>query len=128
MMDKKKIFIADDDEACLVLKKILISRGFDVQATQNPKEVMPMIKIFKPDLVLLDLIMPDLGGFEICEMMNNDSQTQNVPVIIISGLGDLADIKKSYRSGVVSYFVKPFQIEDLIKEINKILSYKEEIL
>ena len=89
---------------------------------------MHSIKSFKPDLILLDLLMPDLGGFEICEILNNDPETHGIPIIIISGFGDSVDIKKAYKLGAVGYFVKPFALSDLCKEINKVIANIESSL
>jgi PleD family two-component response regulator len=123
---KKRVFIADDDEATLLsLKKLLILSGFEVDGTPSPKEVIPMIKSFKPDVILLDLLMPELGGFEICEMLNDDKETQGIPIIVISALGGYTDIKRAYKLGVVGYFTKPYDYLRLVHEINKVIAYKE---
>jgi DNA-binding response OmpR family regulator len=126
MSDKKKIFIADDDEAIVSsLRELLVLSGFEVKATQKAKEVMPLIKGFLPDLIILDLFMPDLGGLEICEMLNNDKVTQAIPIIVVSALGDYIDIKRAYRLGVVNYLVKPYEFKKLLREINKAIVSKE---
>lgn len=126
MGEKKKIFIADDDKVNLEsLKKLLLLSGFDVDTADNPKAIVPKIKVFKPDLILLDLLMPNLGGLEVCEMLNNDRQTQDIPIIILSALTNPADIKKAYHLGVVGYLTKPYELDALLKEINKAITYKE---
>lgn len=126
MDEKKRIFVADDDKAVLEsLKKLLELSGFNVEATGNPKEILSRIKFFKPDLILLDLLMPQLGGLEICQILNSDKETQGIPIIVISALAGQADIKKAYHLGVVNYITKPYDFQMLLKEINKVLSYKE---
>lgn len=126
MADKKKIFVADDDEQVLsTLDKSLTANGFEVKVTTNAEEIMPTVKSFRPDLILLDLRMPHLGGFEICEMLNKDKETQGIPIIIVSGIGDLPDIQHAYKLGVVNYFTKSSNIKELIKEINQALAYKQ---
>jgi DNA-binding response OmpR family regulator len=126
MPGKKKIFIADDDEAVLTsLEKLLVFSDFEVETTRNPKDVLPMIKAFRPDIVLLDLLMPNLGGLEICEMLNSDSQTQGIPILVISALGNEEDIKRAYRLGVIGYFVKPYDFNELLKAIKRNIAYKE---
>lgn len=126
MSEKKKIFIVDDDEAILLsLKKLLVLSGFDVDVTNEPREAVAKIKTFNPDVIILDLLMPHLGGLEICQMLNNDEQTQNIPVIVISALGRDEDIKKAYRLGVTGYFTKPYDFNDVLKEIKKSIGYKE---
>ncbi|MDD5729615.1 MAG: response regulator [Candidatus Omnitrophica bacterium] len=126
MEEKKRIFIADDDEAALVsLRKLLELSGFDVEAVREAKDIVARIKSFKPNLLLLDLLMPHLGGFEICQMLNNDKETQGIPIIIISGLSGYADIKSAYKLGVVGYVTKPYDFKKLLEEINKTIRYKE---
>ena len=125
-MPKKKIFIADDQTDILsLLKDFLTAHDFEVMILKEPKNILSSIISFKPDLILLDLLMPDLGGFEVCEILNKNLHTREIPIIIISGLGDLADIKKAYSLGAVGYFVKPFSLNDLFTKIMKTITNKE---
>ncbi len=127
MAEPKRIFLADDDEVVLTsLKKLLIISGFQVQATTNSRDALSMIKSFKPHLILLDLLMPDLSGLDICDMLNKDKETQRIPIIILSALGSYTDIKKAYRLGVVGYITKPYDFALLLKEIQKSIAFKEE--
>jgi len=125
---KKRILIVDDQEEVLsLLKDYLTGSGFEVTVCKEPKDVLSSINSFKPDLILLDLLMPDLGGFEICEILNNDPRTQGIPIIIISGLDGSVDMKKACKLGVVGYLVKPFSLDTLSKEISKALANKEKL-
>ena len=124
-MEKKKIFIVDDDAAVLnSLKELLVFSGFEVGTTQNPREAFKEIKDFGPHLILLDLLMPHIGGLEICEMLNNDRQTQGIPIIVVSALVKEADIKKAYQLGIVGYITKPYDFQNLLHEINKAITSK----
>lgn len=126
MEEKKRIFIADDDEAGLAsLRKMLELSGFLVESVKDAKEIREKIKAFSPHLLLLDLLMPHLGGLEVCSMLNNDQETAGIPIIIISGLGGYADIKNAYKLGVVGYVTKPYDFSELLKEINKAIISKE---
>lgn len=128
-MSKKRIIVVDDQEDVLsLLKDSLSTNGFEVLVCKEAAKALQSIKSFKPDLILLDLLMPDLGGFEICEILNSDQETRGIPIIIISGFGDLVDVKKAYKLGAVGYFVKPFALNDLTKEINKVIANKEKPL
>ncbi len=125
-MAKKKIFIADDQEDILsLLKEFLTNHDFEVMILKEPKNILSAVISFKPDLILLDLLMPDLGGFEICEILNKNLETREIPIIIITGFGNLADVKKAYSLGAVGYFVKPFSLEDLFAKITKTITNKE---
>jgi DNA-binding response OmpR family regulator len=126
MEEKKRIFIADDDEAGLAsLRKMLELSGFLVESVKDAKYIREKIKAFSPHLLLLDLLMPHLGGLEVCSMLNNDRETAGIPIIIISGLGGYADIKNAYKLGVVGYVTKPYDFSELLKEINKAIISKE---
>jgi len=128
MAEKKRILIADDDEVVLdSLKKLLVISGFEVNTTANSKEISSIVKSFKPHLILLDLLIPDVGGLEICDILNKDEQTQGIPIIILSGLGDYADIRKAYKLGVVGYITKPYEFPQLLKEIQKAIDFKEKV-
>ena len=125
-MIKKKIFIADDQEDILsLLKDFLTNHNFEVMVLKEPKNILALIINFKPDLILLDLLMPDLDGYEICEILNKNSATCEIPIIIITGFGNLGDIKKAYSLGAVGYCVKPFALDDLLNKITKTINNKE---
>lgn len=127
MADKKKIVVVDDDAAVLEsLKRLLSVSGFEALAVQNPKEAYAKIKAFMPHLILLDLLMPGLGGLDICEMLNSDKQTEGIPIIVTSALDKEADIKKAYHLGVVSYLTKPYDFQRLLREIEKAITSKEQ--
>lgn len=124
--EKKKIFVADDNEDILsVIKDFLTSKDFDVLTSNDSTGIIGSIKSFNPDLILLDLLMPGMGGFEICEILNKDAETQGIPIIVVSGLQDITDIKRAYAIGVVGYLTKPFNLKILLEEINKAIANKQ---
>ncbi|MFA5096471.1 MAG: response regulator [Candidatus Omnitrophota bacterium] len=126
LMPKKKIFIADDQEEVLsMLKDFLSSKGYEVMGSKESRELVKSIKKFQPDLILLDLLMPDLDGFEICRILNSDPEAQAIPIIIMSGLSDLVDIQRAYKLGVVGYLTKPFDMNLVVAEIEKAIANKE---
>lgn len=126
MGEKKRIFIVDDEEVALTsLRKLLEFSGFEVETVQTAKDVVSKIKVFKADLIILDLLMPGLGGLEICSMLNDDENTRGIPIIVVSGLKSPADLKSAYRLGVINYFTKPYDFNALLEEIRKAISYKE---
>lgn len=128
-MAKKRVFVIDDQEEVLsLLKDSLSGFGFEVAVCKEPRNALQGIKSFNPDLILLDLLMPAIGGFELCEILNNDPQTRGIPIIVISGFGDMVDVKKAYKLGAVGYLVKPFALSDLSKEITKAIANKEKPL
>ncbi|HBU08942.1 MAG TPA: hypothetical protein DEA99_07170, partial [Candidatus Omnitrophica bacterium] len=93
--------------------------SYEALAVQEAGEAFSKAKSFNPDVILLDLLMPRLGGLEICEMLNSDKETRGIPIIVVSALDKEADIKKAYRLGVVGYITKPYDLNKLLQEINK---------
>ena len=126
MSEKNRIFIADDDAAASQsLKDLLVFSGFEVDTTENPNEVLSKVRVFKPQLIILDLVMPRLDGFEVCQTLSQDQDTQGIPIIIVSALSGYTDIKKAYKLGVVGYFTKPYDFHNILAEINKAIAFEE---
>jgi len=123
----KRILIIDDEEDfARFIKKDLEQTGeVKAEMLNDAKDVLKGVKLFMPDLILLDLVMPDIGGLEVCEILNNDKDTQEIPIIIVSALGGYTDIKRAYKLGVIGYLTKPFDFAQLLDEVRKALSRKE---
>jgi two-component system, OmpR family, alkaline phosphatase synthesis response regulator PhoP len=129
MAEDKKVFVCDDDlEILTSLRKLLELSGLKVMTTDKPREVLAMVKSFEPDVILLDLMMPDMNGLEVCEVLNKDETTGKIPIFIISALSDYMDIRKAYKLGVTGYFTKPYNFADVLKEIEKAIDFKRNIL
>lgn len=124
-MIRKRILVIDDQKEILsLLNDFLSQSGYQVMLCQGAKNILQKIKLFKPDLILLDLLLPDGDGFEICKILSNEPDLRAIPIIVISGFGGSVDVNKAYKLGVVGYFVKPFVLSDLGKEINKVFEGK----
>lgn len=120
----KKILLAEDDEfLSSLLHNRLLREGFTVALAKNGDEVVELLKSFKPDLVLLDIILPGKLGFEILEDMRQDPKISKIPFMVMSNLGQDEDIAKAKRLGAIDYFVKArIVIDDLIKRIASFLN------
>lgn len=106
--DKKiKIVLAEDDRFISIAYKDGLTRaGFEVIHAADGSEAIKKIKSEKPDIILLDIIMPEKNGFEVLEEIKKDAEVKDIPVIILSNLGQDSDIKKGKELGAVDYFVK----------------------
>ena len=124
MPELKKILLAEDDEfLSSLLKNRLQREGFSVQLAKNGIEVVEMVKSFKPDLVLLDIILPGKLGFDILAEMKADPKLAKLPFMVMSNLGQDEDIQKAKALGAIDYFVKArIMIDDLIKRISSFLN------
>lgn len=104
---KQKIVLIEDDEVLAeVLYSELAEAGFEVSPAFDGKEGLKQVREKKPDLVLLDLILPEMHGFEVLEELKKSPDTEKIPVIILSLLGEDEDIKKGLKLGADDYIVK----------------------
>ena len=125
--DKKKILIVDDDEdIVLFLKRFLEKNGpYEVLALTDSRDVLPKLHVFRPDVIILDLLMPHLGGLEVCEELNDDEFGQCTPIIITSALWKDTDKFKASKLGIACYLVKPIDRDMLLLAIENALRLKE---
>lgn len=123
MQRSKKILIVDDEEDFLsLLMYTLEERGFEVMTSANAIDAGIKISSVLPALILMDIKMPGINGFQACEAIKKNPVTKDVPIIVVSALSDESDINKARGMGVVDYFVKPVNIEKLIARIREIVS------
>ena len=121
-MPKRILLIEDDPFLSSLLGNRLKREGFEVFLVKDGSEALKALKAQPVDLVLLDIILPGKSGFEVLEEIKGDPQIANLPVIIISNLGQEADIEKGRGLGVVDYIVKArISIDDLIKKAKEFL-------
>lgn len=124
MADGKKILIIEDDKfLSQVLKGRLEKEGFTVLQAFDGEEGIAALKKELPSLVLLDIIMPKVSGFEILEQISIDPQLQGVPIVVLSNLGQESDLQKVERLGIKHYFVKvQVPIDDLVETIKNLMN------
>ncbi|MCF8285150.1 MAG: response regulator [Sphingobacteriales bacterium] len=119
----KKILIVDDDPNILLsVEFLLVKNGFDVIVARNGMEAIEAIEESVPDVVLLDIMMPDVDGYVICEFIKKNERTRNAKVIFLSAKSREADISFGYEMGADLYMIKPFSTRTLLEQINILLS------
>jgi len=125
-MNKKKMLIIDDEENFLKITKLNLelTGKFEVMTLSTTKEIMSHFHNFKPDIILLDLLMPGIGGIEVCDMLNNDPAGKEVPILIVTALSKDSDKMGAYKKGAIDYLVKPIGIDELITKIEKAIQFK----
>ena len=112
------LFVDDVLTSLAVMSDIVKQAGFIARPVQNVKQAMEAIKALPPDLVLSDISMPDIDGYEFCEMLKANPKTADIPVIFISAMGDANSRKKGYNVGAVDFIVKPFDFDEVKLRIN----------
>ncbi len=121
----KKILLVEDEEVMInLLQKKLIKDGYEVLIARDGREGLRKMKEIKPDLVLLDIIMPAMGGFEVMEEKNKNLELREIPVIIISNSGQPVEIDRAQKLGVKDWLIKtefdPQEVADkVVKQIGK---------
>jgi len=116
--EKSRILIVDDIEENLkVLSETLVEEGFYPLQAKNGERAIQIAKKAQPDLILLDIKMPDMDGFETIAILKSDPETVNIPVIFISALNQIEDKVRGFKAGAVDYVSKPFQKEEVIARV-----------
>ncbi len=118
----KKIIVVEDDPLLLKALNIeLLSNDFEVLSAKDGEAGLQLIRKEKPDLVLLDLVLPKMHGFEVLKSLKNDKNTEEIPVIILSNLGQFSDVKKGLDLGAKDYYVKAStDLSELSEKIKKL--------
>ncbi len=119
----EKILVAEDEQILLrALNVELLSQGFEVLSAKDGETALRLINDEKPNLILLDLIMPKLNGFEVLREIKRNEQTNKIPVIVLSNLGQDKDMKEAFDLGADDYFVKAStDLSELSKKIDYVL-------
>jgi DNA-binding response OmpR family regulator len=126
MNKRKKILIVDDEANFLSLLKITLeSTGdYEVQTLMDGREILTRTKEFRPDVILLDILMPKMDGVEVCKILNADPDVNRIPILTLSALDTDTDKLMMYKLGVVDFLVKPIEKDTLILRIEKALRNK----
>jgi DNA-binding response OmpR family regulator len=123
MMSKRKIMLIDDSTTNNILyENILDAEGYEVIVCDDAKLGLDTLKKEAPDLIILDLMMPKMDGFDFLELMHSDVSIKNIPVIMVTAKVDKATEKKAYEMGVKSFMNKPLGIDEITTKVNEILT------
>jgi CheY-like chemotaxis protein len=113
----------DDPDIQLILKMVLTRMGkCDVAATDRGEEVLALAKLKKPDFILLDVMLPEMSGHDICRALKADEATCRIPVIFLTARSMPSDVKEAMALGALGYLTKPFDPMTLVPQINSLLS------
>lgn len=112
------ILVVDDTPAnLLLLTQLLSAQSYDVRPVTQGTAALTAIRTIRPDLVLLDIRMPDMDGYEVCQQLKADEETAQIPVIFISALDDVEDKVRAFECGGVDYIAKPFQPLEVLARV-----------
>ena len=118
------ILVVDDEaDSRKLLTSLLSSEGYTVRAADGGELALASVSITRPDLILLDFRMPGMDGFEVCRKLKESATNCDIPVIILSGSGGMAEKVEGLRIGAVDYITKPFQREELMVRVRTHLEW-----
>ncbi len=116
------IFVVEDEKPILTLLTYNLQKeGYKVSSSSNGEEALTSIKEKKPDLVLLDWMLPDLSGIKICQYLKQDEKVKNIPIIMLTAKGEEEDKVKGLNTGAEDYMTKPFSFPELLARIKSLL-------
>ncbi|MCW8892314.1 MAG: response regulator transcription factor [Deltaproteobacteria bacterium] len=125
MTENKTVLVVEDEEDILALLQFnLIKAGYDVVCATDGEEGLQKISERQPDLILLDLMLPGIGGLDICRKLRSEEKTTNLPIIMLTARGEEADVVQGLELGADDYMTKPFSIKVLLARIQTVLHRK----
>lgn len=126
MPDKSRILIADDNEANVeLLEAYLAGVDCELAIAADGREALDMVAEFRPDVILLDVMMPKLSGFEVCKQVKDDPETRQIMILMVTALNELGDIERAVAAGTDDFLSKPVQKVELLKRIENMLRIKD---
>jgi CheY-like chemotaxis protein len=117
----KRILVVEDDSSLLELEKSILEDLYSVETAENGEAALAKIKTNRPDLVVLDLMMPVMDGYQLCEELKKDTIFAKIPIVMVTARNRREDMEEGYLTGAQAYIFKPFTAKDLLKVVELLL-------
>jgi DNA-binding response OmpR family regulator len=127
-MAQTALIVDDEEEITDVLREMLHLRGIKSHAVHDGKSALQWARDYRPDLLLLDLMLPDLDGYSVCQQLKLDRETNRIPIIMVTGLGRPEDRVRGLEVGANQYITKPFSIDQLSRAVAEATAWREALL
>lgn len=121
-MAVKVLIVEDEKPVAENLDALFKAKGYTTLIAEDGSQAIAMARKEKPALVLLDILLPKMGGFDVCKMIKSDAETKGIKIIMITGLGRMGDVETAFQMGADEYVIKPFDQERLFKKVEKVLA------
>jgi two-component system, OmpR family, alkaline phosphatase synthesis response regulator PhoP len=126
MAHKNKILIADDNQANReLLEAYLATVDCDIEIALDGQDTLAKVRSFAPDLILLDIMMPKLSGFEVCKQLKSQPATSKIMILMVTALNELGDIERAVAAGTDDFLSKPVNKVELVKRVENMLKIKD---
>jgi CheY-like chemotaxis protein len=126
MTENNRILIADDNPAnCELLQAYLEEVDCQIELAIDGQDTLDRVGSFQPDLILLDVMMPRLNGFEVCKQLKEDPQTSKIMILMVTALNEIGDIERAVGAGTDDFLSKPVNQVELVKRVENMLKLKD---
>ena len=121
-MNRKKILLVDDSATILMMEKFILKNDpYELVTAGNGEEAVQKAVAFRPDLILLDVMMPKMGGFDACRLIRANADTRSIPIIMVTTRGEAENIETGWSSGCTDYVTKPINAVELLSKVRSLL-------
>jgi CheY-like chemotaxis protein len=122
-MKRNRILVVEDEESLLKLESILLSsKGYTVTGVMDGRSALEEVKANRPDLVILDIMLPEIDGFEVCRRIKEDPDTSHIPVLILTAKKNSQDMERGQQVGCDVYMTKPFKSAKVLDMVQELLN------
>jgi CheY-like chemotaxis protein len=119
---KKKVLLVDDSNTVLMMEKMILAKGpYQVVTARDGREAIDKAKSEQPDVVLLDVVMPNLDGLSACAAIRQQPETAHIPIVMVTTRGEEHNVETAFRNGCTDYVTKPINGVELLTKLNNIL-------
>ena len=124
-MKEARILVVDDDKMNVDVLNKMLSKTYEILTAYDGNEALSKAKIANPDLILLDIMMPDIDGFEVCNRLKDDEKTKNIPIVMVTALKEKTDRIKAIEGGADDFLNKPVDMQELHARVKSLLRIKK---
>jgi len=122
MNQRKKLLLVDDSKTILLMERMVLGNGrFDLVTAVNGEEAVQKARSEMPDLILMDVVMPRMNGFEACQHIRADAVTADIPVIMVTTRSEMESVEAGYENGCADHVIKPIDAEELLSKVQSAL-------
>ncbi len=121
-MTRKKILLVDDADTILMMHRMILNKSYDLVTAKDGEEEVANAEAEQPALILLDIVMPKMNGFEACQQIRQSETTKEIPIILVTTRGEEQNVEKGFKSGCTDYVTKPINGVELLSKVKNYLS------
>jgi PleD family two-component response regulator len=121
VVSRKKILLVDDSETVLMMEQMILRKSYDVVTAKDGSAAVARALAERPDLILLDVIMPAMDGFEACRRLRSEEATRETPIVLVTSRGEVSHREEGFRCGCSDYITKPIDSLELLEKVKSCL-------